>query len=283
MFEHKIPDFLTDRRNTIRQVLFTAVFALVFINLYRPFGVDTWQHVTRAKLFFSSSLVILAGMLVIAISRIIMLRVSKNKSLTMGGYIGWIAAEIVSMAIVYVILQQVFITNVEDIFEAFKESLKITALVLLFPYTITILYFSWQEKNRKIVELINSNNRKNHQGPMMVPFRDEKGSLRFSLKKNDLLYLEAADNYVIIHYLDNGKDSNYMIRNSLKNMEEELMPQAILRCHRSYMVNFDRVKIVRKEKDGLVLELEGAKRLTLPISQSYVDKVMKMFSDYSRV
>ena len=110
-FEREIPDFLTDRKNTIRQIVFTAVFALIFINLYSPFGVNTWYNVTTPQLFFYSSLVILTGLLVIALSRIIMLRVVRKRKLTTGGYIVWIALEIVSLAIVYLILRMIFISS----------------------------------------------------------------------------------------------------------------------------------------------------------------------------
>ena len=282
-FESKIPDFMTDRRNTIRQILFTAIFALIFINLYSPFGVNTWYNVTTPQLFFYSSLVILTGLLVIALSRIIMLNVVKKRKLTTGSYIGWIALEIVSLAVVYVILRLIFVSPIDDVLSAFRDSLKVTSLVLLFPYTLTFLYFSWQEKNRKLNELSESPPSTKPILPVMIPFRDEKGELRFSVKPDDLLYLESADNYVAIHYLDGNKQASYMIRNSLKNLEEELRELNILRCHRSYMVNFEKVKMIRKETDGLVLELDIPEKQSLPISQSYVDEVLRLFSRYSAV
>ena len=282
-FESKIPDFLIDRRNTIRQIVFTAVFALIFINLYSPFGVNTWYNVTKPQLFFYSSLVILTGLLVIALSRIIMLRVERKRQLSTGSYIGWIALEIVSLAIVYVVLRMVFVSEIDDVVEAFKDSLKVTSLVLLFPYTLTFLYFSWQEKNRKLAEMSGNNMVQRPTVPVMIPFRDERGELRFSVKTHDLLYLESADNYVVIHYIDGTRRSKYLIRNTLKSLEKELQGVNILRCHRSFIVNFDRVKIVRKEKDGLVLELDLPDKQALPISLTYVDEVMKLFSAHFSV
>ncbi|HYW94172.1 MAG TPA: LytTR family DNA-binding domain-containing protein [Bacteroidales bacterium] len=276
--ESKIPDFLTDRRNTIRQIVFTAVFALIFINIYSPFGVNTWYNVTKPQLFLYSSLVILTGLLVIALSRIIMLRVVRKRQLSTGSYIGWIAMEIVSLAIVYLVLRMIFVSEIDDIVEAFKDSLEITSLVLLFPYTLTFLYFSWQEKNRKLAELSGNGMVQRPTLAVMIPFRDERGELRFSVKTSDLLYLESADNYVIIHYIDGAKRSKYLIRNTLKYLEKELQGVNVLRCHRSFIVNFDRVKIVRKEKDGFVLELDLPDKQALPISLTYVDEVMKLFS-----
>lgn len=280
-FDKKIPLFLTDRKNTIRQLIFTSIFALVFINLYSPFGLDTWANLLQVQLFFYSSLVIIGGLLIIAISRIIMHQVFKKKELNNLTYILWITAEIISLASIYVLFQYVFTSKPDDVILAFEASLKKTALVLLFPYTLSFLYFSWVEKSKKLEELSEMSKMEKPRPPSMVPFRDEKNELRFSVKTMDLLYLEAADNYVIIHYLDGDKVANFMIRNSMKNIEQGMREFGIVRCHRSYMVNFDRVKIVKREQDGLVLELDSPTKRLLPISRTYVDEVMALFSVYS--
>jgi hypothetical protein len=185
-FERKIPDYLTKRKNTTRQVLFTAVFALVFINLYSPFGVDKWYDANKTQTFLYSSLVILTGLLIIAISRIILYHSFRNKSMTNGSYIIWIAAEIISLSVVYLILQRVFISTEEELVTDFKSSLKVTALVLLLPYTISYLYFSWLENNNKLEELSEKRSNTGPVLPLMMPFHDEKGELRFSVKSEDL-------------------------------------------------------------------------------------------------
>ncbi len=278
LVESKIPDFLTDKKNTVRQLLFTSVFALVFINIYSPFGVNTWYNFTQLQLFFYSSLVILAGLLIIAVSRIIMYQFTNHKSLSIGNYILWIAAEIFSMAAAYVLLQYFIIAPPDDLLSAFKESLKITTLVLLMPYTISYLYLSWREKNKKLQQLASINEHTSHALPLHIPFRDEKGELRLSIKTEDLLFLEAADNYVKIHYLDGRSQHNFMIRNSLKNFEKDLEKWGIIRCHRSFMVNIFRVKIVKKERDGLVLEIDSIGNKSLPISETYMQEVLSAFS-----
>ena len=86
---------------------------------------------------------------------------------------------------------------------------------------------------------------------------------------------------MVIHYNDHSKQARYVIRNSLKNMEPGLTEWGIIRCHRSYMVNFERVKIIKKERDGLVIELDIPERHAIPVSKTYVEQVMKVFSAYS--
>ena len=51
----------------------------------------------------------------------------------------------------------------------------------------------------------------------------------------------------------------------------------LLRCHRSYIVNKRNVKLLRKEKDSLTLELSQGVG-TLPVSRSYRDTVLKSFT-----
>ena len=69
----------------------------------------------------------------------------------------------------------------------------------------------------------------------------------------------------------------------MKNMEEIFTGTDIIRCHRSYMVNFEKVKVIRKDHDGLKLELDNPSVIEIPVSKTYVDKVMQTFSKFSRM
>ena len=257
IWETLIPEYLTRKQNIIRTVLFTAVFAIAFINFYSPFGVNIWYDIsTKIQLFLYSSLIILTGVLVIVISRII------------------------SMAAFYAVFVKFILKDERYFTEIFKVSIKNTSLVLLLPYSILSLYFSWLFKSKQLEEL-SYKDKIADSSKKMIPFYDEKGTLRFSILLEDILYLEAADNYVTIYYIDNDKITKYLIRNSLKNLEQRLQPRNIMRCHRSYMVNFEKVKIMRKEKGGLFLELDTDYKFSLPVSRTYVARVIEAFSEYT--
>lgn len=53
----------------------------------------------------------------------------------------------------------------------------------------------------------------------------------------DILYLEADRNYCQVF----TKDKNYLLVNTLKNMEEKLPAQSFQRVHRSYIVNLKEI------------------------------------------
>ena len=109
----KLPAYLTEKGNIVTTILFTAGFALLFLNLYTPFGVSTWFEVSKPTLLVYSSGVILAGVLVVAISRILMYHhVKRGKSLLIWHYLIWVAAEIIAMALFFTLFEIVsFMTS----------------------------------------------------------------------------------------------------------------------------------------------------------------------------
>ena len=278
-YEKAIPEYLNRKGNIVRLILFTAAFALVFINVYAPFGADSYLQLSGIMLFLYSSFVILTGMLVVVVSRVIMYLYNKNKTLNYWRYVVWVVAEIVVMAFVYSIYVKFILVDSRDFMLIFNASLKNTSLVILLPYSILWLFFSWQDKTYKLEALKESPADTDRAG--MIPFRDEKGTLRLSVHSEDLLYLEAADNYVSVHYMHREKLQKFMVRNSMKTFEEQFRNSRIIRCHRSYMVNLDRVDIIRKEKDGLHLVLDSDPPASLLVTKTYVGVVMEAFSRLS--
>jgi hypothetical protein len=272
----KIPAYLTEKQNIVKLILFTAAFALIFINIYSPFNMEQLYRYTRLKFFLGSSAVILTGVLVVVISRIIMYQaVKKGSQILVYQYVVWSMAEAACMALFYTFYELVILNDTRPFTEVFKKSVSNTALVLLLPYSVLWLYFSWSDKKKKLIELSEAPD--NATQKAMVPFRDEKGTLRLSLKRSDILYLQGSDNYVTIWYNAQNKVSKYLLRNTLKKLEDELTGNSIIRCHRSYLVNMEKVKLIKKEKEGMMIELESNSPVFVPVSRSYMNQVLLAF------
>lgn len=276
-FSKPIPNYLLKRQNIVRLILFTAAFALVFINIYAPFGVTTWFNISKLELLFYSSLVILTGVLVVVISRILMYQLARRLvKISLGSYLLWIAIEIVSMSLFYTFYELLILKDPRPFKEAIEVSILNTSLVLLLPYSTLWLYFSWKDNKEKLEELTSDyENPTDKKG--MVAFFDEKGTMRLTLKLDDLLYLKGADNYVTIYYVDHQKQEKFLLRNTLKQLEEYLKEMDIVRCHRSYMVNFQKVKLIERSKDGLRIKLDILPPIEIPISKTYSSEVFMQF------
>ena len=106
---------------------------------------------------------------------------------------------------------------------------------------------------------------------------DRGGKLAFSTRRGNVLYIEAADNYSNIHYINEDKEDTFILHNSMKQLDSSDEYKSLLRCHRGYMVNIDNVKLLKKEKGILVLELTQGAR-SIPVSKTYTDRVVRFFA-----
>ena len=115
-------------------------------------------------------------------------------------------------------------------------------------------------------------------GQEVYNFYDEKGDLRLSARPESVYFLEAADNYVVIHYLSLGKMEKLMIRNSLKNIEWRFRDRGLIRCHRSYIVNLNLVHLMRRQENEVVMDMGDDRVPLIPVSRTYATEVMEHFT-----
>ncbi len=80
----------------------------------------------------------------------------------------------------------------------------------------------------------------------------------------EILYLEAYDNYSYLHTPDN----KYIISSNLKAIENKLSDHKFVRVHRSYLINLNFV-------DGIEDEFILINKARIPIGKTYRDDFMK--------
>lgn len=274
-FRQTVPDYLTSKKNTIIMIAFTTIFAYIFINIYRPFGYDNWYKIKDWQLLIASAVVVLAGMVVIILSRLVFFYLKKEHEITVAMYAWFIAAEIVFLGGFYTSLEIFILHDDRTALDLMFNAVQNTALILLIPYSLSGLFFAWKDIKRKFEQVIIQFK---EPSDIFIPFKDEKGQLRITIKLIDLLYLESNDNYVNIHYLDNGKQKAFMIRNSLKQFETDLKDYPIYRNHRKFAVNIKNVKMMKRVKKGFELIMSCEKEDKLPVSRSYEKQMMNHFN-----
>ncbi len=84
----------------------------------------------------------------------------------------------------------------------------------------------------------------------------------------DILYIQAMQNYVIIH-TSKGK---YITLLYLKNVEQYLEGQAFMRVHKSYIVAISKIEAI----DNSELLIQNHR---IPISRNFKDRVLKQIVD----
>ncbi len=95
---------------------------------------------------------------------------------------------------------------------------------------------------------------------------NEKDKLIIS--PGDLLFIESSDNYCTVFYWKNGELVKPLLRSSLGRLEKQIGLTHIVRCHRSYVVNLNRVERVTGNAQGYKLHLSGG-QFQIPVARQY--------------
>ena len=266
-------------------IIFVPIFALLFIYLYSPLDFNHIGNNTHLleRLNISREMaaqlitifLILIGMIVAAASRWFMSIYTRRREISYLQYIAWITCEILFMTLMFTVVALFTDTN-KGIITLFNNSLVKTFLILLIPYTMCYIYFIWQERVAQLRILrARLDEDETALQTAYVQIFDEKGEMRLSIRREHLLMIESADNYICVWYTNQNAPKKVLVRNTLKQVAEQLASTHIQRCHRSYLVNLDHVKVLRREKEGVFVELGIDGVPDVPISKTYSDSVQK--------
>jgi len=106
-----------------------------------------------------------------------------------------------------------------------------------------------------------------------VEFISETGSENLSLLIAEVVFIQSADNYVEIAYIDAGSLRKSLIRNTLKNVELQIKPYSnFIRCHRTCIVNMHYIEKLNQSYGSHWLTLKGCQE-KIPVSRQYLLKL----------
>ncbi len=286
--QKEIPDYLKSKSGLASQVLFVTIFALLFVNIYKPFTSGLWGDVSTLEYFLWSLAVVFIGFITLVISRILLYYYSKKHRVFYWVYALWVFVEISVMAIAYTSIAKYampktsHINGGTELVDFFWSTFFSIFFILLIPTMISWLYLAFSQKKldlQRLQKKVQENPLITVEQPSVLQFKDEKGELKFSVKADSVMWIEAADNYVIIKYQNQDKLSDFLLRNSLKHLSEDFQDTPLFRCHRSYMVNVDHAVALKKGPDGLIIEMDIPGN-EVPVSKSYKEETTRAFMQY---
>ena len=288
MFE-QVPWYFRAKYQLISTVTFVAFFSLFFMIVSIPLSHNVWwfsMKVPQALTYTVTFYVIC--LLVVILSKRIMYSTRNSIRLNYLQYTLWCLAECLVICFLYTVFSfkgdEAGIIQMEDtsMVRLFLNAFLYAFTSLFIPYLIAAMYFAIIDMTNTM-RLVNYDNVVTDE-PVMeeqdrkVTLFDNSGVLKLSVNLSNLYYIESDDNYIIVWYTDTKGDmKNYMIRCRLKTVEESFKGSSLVRCHRRYIVNMDKVTALRREKDGYELDLgeEGIPPIT--ITKTYADNVLGRF------
>lgn len=239
----------------------------------------------RLANFAIASMVFFAAFGFLFMSRLILHTVCKKAKLFYWQYLLWILAEFMMFALFYSIFTKFILEDSRVFVDIFSRTTFYTFLILLIPYTFSFLYLNYLEKSKELAKLKVQRRKKKasqleskiDKKSDLINFIDEKEVLRLTVKCDDLYYIDSDVNNITIYYTQGDELQKFTMRSSLVKIIESSDCHNLIRCHRSYLINFDKVKSFKKEKDGGVIELDHFSNPVIPVSKTYIEILLNKF------
>ena len=261
---HFVTRSLMSITTLLLHVFAMPIFFLGFVLIYDSSWMTRFLDAGLGTIFNVLMLTsILIG--VVAISRIVMTVIGRDKRLSWWQYALWSFAEVFVFAC-FAALYMALVYGDYGYFPALGECLRISFAILSYPYIIFALLFA----------LIRPDEEEASEEDL-VRFADSTGRQKLVIAHDVILFIEAQENYVSIHYMEGEKLKEYSLRQSMRGIEELMAKHGIIRCQRSYFVNPRHVTVLRRDKEGFIqAELDVNSSKPVPVSPKYYEQLSKM-------
>lgn len=283
-------------------ITFIVVFSALFMIVYDPYSVAVWFTTEDTLKFSFTVLFYVASIVVLIISRSVMYALQDRLRITIMRYIWWLMAENFVISLLYtaitITLFPVEGTTAPDIG---VRALFCVTMILAIPNGLVSFYAAYRAKcedleaNQYELHRLNDEYQRlkslkelelkaameaykqtpRERTPAMIQLHDTNGTLRLTVNVDALYMLEAEDNYIKVYYKHNDKIATYMLRCRTSALEKSLEGTVFVRCHRSYIVNINKITVMGEESriHYVVLDDKSIKRI--PVSRSYYENLLR--------
>lgn len=259
----KIPRSLLSVTTMMVHIFAVPVFFLGFILIYESHWTMDFLSAGNGEVFNTLMLTsILLGIL--CASRIPMTAINQHIHMSWWQYALWSFAEVFVFSC-FAALYMALVYGDYGYFPALGKCLSLSFAILPYPYIIFALLFA----------LIRPDEQEAAEEDL-VRFADSTGRLKLVIAHDVILYIEAQENYVSIHYMEGEKQKEYSLRQSMRGIEELMEKHGIIRCQRSYFVNPRHVTVLRRDKEGFIQAELDVNSKPVPVSPKYYEQLSKM-------
>ena len=280
-----IPGYLRERYQLLGTVTFAALFSVVFLLVSIPFSNNAWFRLGNSTFFGFTALFALLSLFILIVSKVVMYK-TRSMPMSYWGYSAWCLSEIVLISVLYTVFT-VTIAQPEDQngVAIFLHSLIYSFICLGIPTIIAGMFFTIIDQNRTIrlmnmQDVVTEESTDETATEQKFTLFDNNGVLKLSVSSANLYYVESDDNYIKVWYSDNKGDlQTYMLRCRLKTVEESFAGSDLLRCHRKFIVNMGKVKVLQKVGATYEITLDNEAIAPIPVTKTYIENVLKVFQE----
>ena len=249
-------------------VVLIPAFFVGFCFLYNPFSMQEYYQV--GGMSFGFHFVMLATILLalLALTRLIFSALYKHIPFRWWHYAIWCFGEVFVYSFFMALYTALFYNGTYTYFAVLSRCFKFSYLILIYPYLFLTLVQIILNKNADL---------KAEPVETLVKFYDEHKRLKLTIAPAAVISIQADANYVIIRYMDTDRVKEFMLRASMKSVESTVAQHGLVRCHRSYFVNPKYVKLLSRNKEGMITaELLHPEVPSIPVSKQFYKQLSEL-------
>ena len=255
-------------RSQLLYIVLVPAFFIGFCFLYNPFWMQEYFQAGGMGYGFHFVMLTTILMAILAITRLIFSALYKHIPFLWWHYIVWCFGEVFVFSFFMALYATLFHPGEAGYFAVLSRCFSYAYLILVYPYLFLIL-----------VQIIRNKNQDLNAEPSdaLLKFYDEHKRLKLSIDPAAVICIQADANYVIIRYMDAERVKEFLLRASMKSVENTVTQHGLVRCHRSYFVNPRFVKLLSKNKEGMITaELLQAEVPSIPVSKQFYKQLSEL-------
>jgi len=247
------------------------VFFFVFVLVYEPLRLRAYLDMGRdlysmnLAISFSIALVVISGL------RVAFHYLKNVRHLTWAHFIIWCMFEVL-VASIFIALYLCLMSGELPFLSVLLSCVGFCYLIFIIPYVILTLAFTIGAHREREKQLMS----KDEEDNSLIRFMDIYQRPKLIIAPSAVLFIEARENYVNIHYMEGGRKKEFELRATMNSLEDIASSNSFVRCQRSFYVNPAHVTVLRKEAGGLIfaeLDIPGVQ--SIPVSKRYYDELSK--------
>lgn len=249
---------------TFKIITAISVFVVLFLYIFEPFGL----HLLESGLFlFCLGFGGVAFITSLAYELLIVFVVKLKGAHANFTFAKWIAYFTGAMLFIslanFLYARWVLFGDIQ--WSLLPHMMRGTFAIGFFP-TVVIAAIALLQQERKYQKIAAELNHQDELSNVHI----ETDKRIFDIPITRIKFIEAMQNYVQIHHLDNnGQVKIQTERATIKSLLDQSQNSSIIRCHRSFLVNRDSVISSSGNAQGLLLSLTNYP-IQVPVSRSYV-------------
>ncbi|MBL4709839.1 MAG: LytTR family transcriptional regulator DNA-binding domain-containing protein [Flavobacteriales bacterium] len=267
--------------NSKKRAVITAVafgsFVFLFLHFFQPFGLGNYISDKKTLQLFGYGLVTSFCLLSnhLLFSTIFSKWFNKQTWTVIKNiaYTTWVFFTIGSGNLIYSVSQHFIPFSIDGFL--FYQGMTILVGIIPVIFSTLLVYHRRLESMIKQAESLNAtlfHQQKVSHSELNIPSQNKSENVTVETTK--LLTAKAVENYVELYSIKESELKKEIVRNTLKNIEETFSSTLhIQKCHRSYLVNLQKVKHFSGNAQGLTLNFGNEIDLSVPVSRAYVKEI----------